>query len=252
MRLDDAAWTSRWRRRSVAEKTVLCLGLLLVAATTGSPLVAALVGAVVTTLALGVARVPARAWGAALLGPLAFVLVGALTIAVTADGPTADDLWRAGPVGITRAAAGSALLVALRATAATSALLLLAATTPVVEVIAGLRRAGVPDAVVDVAAVTYRMIFGLLDAARAIGESQRGRLGYATGRAARRSIGGLVAAVLVRAWVRAGRLEDGLAGRGGVASVPLVPARPVSIPFVLAAAALVTGLGVASAAEALR
>lgn len=52
--------------------------------------------------------------------------------------------------------------------------------------------------------------------------------------------------------MRAGRLEDGLAGRGGVASVPLVPARPVSIPFVLAAAALVTGLGVASAAEALR
>mgnify|MGYP002651792985 CR=1 FL=1 len=78
-----------------------------------------------------------------------------------------------------------------------------------------------------------------------------GRLGYATGRAARRSIGGLVAAVLVRAWVRAGRLEDGLAGRGGVASVPLVPARPVSIPFVLAAAALVTGLGVASAAALL-
>ena len=36
------AWTSRWRRRSVAEKSVLCLGLLLVAATTGSPLVAAL------------------------------------------------------------------------------------------------------------------------------------------------------------------------------------------------------------------
>ena len=38
----------------------------------------------------------------------------------------------------------------------------------------------------------------------------------------------LGAAVLVAAWDKARRLEDGLAGRGGVAAVPLVPARAVS------------------------
>ena len=46
----------------------------------------------------------------------------------------------------------------------------------------------------------------------------------------------------VAAWDKARRLEDGLAGRGGVAAVPLVPARAVSTPFVLAAGALVVGL----------
>ena len=100
----------------------------------------------------------------------------------------------------------------------------------------------VPEVAVDIAAVTYRMIFALLDAASAIRAAQAGRLGYASGRAARRSVGQLCAAVLVAAWDKARRLEDGLAGRGGVAAVPLVPARAVSTPFVLAAGALVVGL----------
>ena len=58
----------------------------------------------------------------------------------------------------------------------------------------------------------------------------------------KRQVGQLCAAVLVAAWDKARRLEDGLAGRGGVAAVPLVPARAVSTPFVLAAGALVVGL----------
>ena len=87
-----------------------------------------------------------------------------------------------------------------------------------------------------------RQIFALLDAASAIRAAQAGRLGYASGRAARRSVGQLCAAVLVAAWDKARRLEDGLAGRGGVAAVPLVPARSVSTPFVLAAGGLVLGL----------
>ena len=44
--LDDAAWSSRWRTRSTLEKSILCLGLLLVAATTTSLVVAGLVGVV--------------------------------------------------------------------------------------------------------------------------------------------------------------------------------------------------------------
>jgi len=236
--LDDAAWSSPWRTRSTLEKSLLCLGLLLVAATTTSLVVAGLVGVCAVGLA-AVARVPARVWCHAMAGPAVFIAIGAVTIAVTFGG---GDLVRWGPVGVDEGSASRALLVVTRALAATSATVLLAATTPMVDLLAGLRRARVPEVAVDVAAVTYRMIFALLDAASAIRAAQAGRLGYASGRAARRSVGQLCAAVLVAAWDKARRLEDGLAGRGGVAAVPLVPPRAVSTPFVLAAGALVVGL----------
>ena len=240
--LDDAAWSSRWRTRSTLEKSLLCLGLLLVAATSTSVPLAAVVGGCSVALAV-VARVPLGVWVRSMLGPLLFIALGAVTIAVTLG---SGDLWSVGPLGVDEGSATRAVLVATRALAATSAMVLLAATTPMVELLAGLRRARVPEVAVDVAAVTYRMIFTLLDAASAIRTAQVGRLGYASGRAARRSVGLLCAAVLVTAWDGARRLEEGLAGRGGVGSVPLVPARAVSAPFVLAGGGLVLGLAALS------
>ncbi|MGO1165003.1 MAG: cobalt ECF transporter T component CbiQ [Janibacter sp.] len=240
--LDDAAWSSRWRTRSTLEKSVVCLGLLLVAATTTSLVVAGLVGVCAVVLAL-LARVPLRTWMGAMLGPAVFITIGAVTIAITL-GP--GDLVSWGPLGVDEGSASRAALVAARAIAATSAMILLAATTPMVDLLAGLRRVRVPEVAVDVAAVTYRLIFSLLDAASAISAAQTGRLGYSSTRTARRSVGQLCAAVLVMAWDQARRLEEGLAGRGGVGSVPLVPARAVSTPFVLFGGALVTGLAALS------
>lgn len=240
--LDDAAWTSSWRSRSTLEKSLVCLGLLLVAATTTSLVVAGLVGASAVVLAL-LARVPLGTWLGAMLGPAVFITIGAVTIAITL-GP--GDLVSWGPLGVDEGSASRAALVAARALAATSATVLLAATTPMVDLLSGLRRAGVPEVAVDIAAVVYRLIFSLLDAAGAVSAAQAGRLGYSSGRAARRSVGLLAAAVFVRAWERARRLEEGLAGRGGVASVPVVPARAVSIPFVVTGGALVLSLGALS------
>ena len=237
--LDDAAWSSRWRTRSTLEKSLVCLGLLLVAATTNSLAVAGLVGASAVGLAV-MARVPLGVWMRSMIGPVIFIAIGGLTIAITFG---AGDLVSWGPVGVDEGSASRAALVAGRALAATSAMILLAATTPMVDLLAGVRRARVPEVVVDVAAVTYRLIFSLLDSAAAISAAQAGRLGYANGRAARRSVGVLAAAVLVHAWERARRLEEGLAGRGGVTSVPIVPARAVSAPFVLTGGVLVLSLG---------
>lgn len=70
--LDDAAWSSPWRTRSTLEKSLLCLGLLLVAATTTSLVVAGLVGVCTVGLA-ALARVPAGVWLRAMLGPLSLI-----------------------------------------------------------------------------------------------------------------------------------------------------------------------------------
>lgn len=100
-----------------------------------------------------------------------------------------------------------------------------------------------PAPVVDVALVTYRMSFLLLDSVRRIREAQAARLGHTTRAATWRSLGGLGATAFVRAFDRAARLQSGLAGRGydGTLRV-LVPEARVSVAFTAASGALLAAL----------
>jgi cobalt/nickel transport system permease protein len=107
----------------------------------------------------------------------------------------------------------------------------------------------VPAAVTEVASVTYRMLFVLLDSLRTIREAQTARMGHATLRGSMRSNGALAAAVLTRSWDRARRLQEGLAGRGMETGLRVLPdERPSSRRFV---AATVAGLAALVAAGVL-
>ncbi len=248
--LDDAAWNGAWRTRSTAEKALLCGGLLVVAATSSGIGVSVLVLVATLSVALGPARVPARSYLLALAAPVGFVLVGGAAIAVTSAGTPAP-VASAGPFAVTSGSLLEAGEVVTRSVAAMAALTLLATTTPISDLLTGLRRLRVPEAVLDVAAVMYRLLFGLLDAVLAIAESQRSRLGYADGRTARRSAGMLAAAALQRAWLRSRRLEEGLAGRGYTGALPtLATPRPVSVGFVAGSSVLVMSLAAVSVAGA--
>lgn len=251
--LDDAAWNSRWRTRSTAEKSLLSLGLLLVAVTATGPLVSLVVLAVSAVIALGWARVPVRGYAVALLAPAFFVLPGTLVVAIHLGPAASNAAWSSGPFWATRESLLLAGTVAMRSVAAFSALLLLAATTPMTDVLSGLRRVRAPEVLVDIAGLIYRMLFSLLDAVSAIMEAQRARLGYSSGRAARRSMGRLGGAVMLQAWRRAQRLEAGLAGRGYTGSLlTLRESRPVSTPFVLTSVGIVGVLAAVSLSGALR
>lgn len=245
--LDDTAWSSPWRTRSTLEKAVLSLGLLTVAVTSPSWQVSAVVLAVGAAIALFVARVPLRSYFLALLGPVAFLVIGASVIAVHIGSATPDALWAWGPFSVTRESLVLALTVSMRSIAAFAALLLLAMTTPLSDVLTGLRRIRMPDVLVDIAGLIYRMLFSLLGSASAIMEAQRSRLGYSSGPAARRSVGSLGIAVLMQAWNRARRLEAGLAGRGYTGSLRTIPpVRTVSLVFVGASIVLISALATLS------
>jgi cobalt/nickel transport system permease protein len=90
-----------------------------------------------------------------------------------------------------------------------------------------------PAAVTEIAALVYRLLFLLLESSRAVREAQAGRLGFRTWSTAYRSLGGQGAAVFIRAFDQARRLEHGLASRGYNGSLRvLAPARPLSPVFV--------------------
>jgi cobalt/nickel transport system permease protein len=230
--VDDAAWASAWRPRAPADKLLLCVGLIVCALVLPVWPGSVLVGLVAVALALGPARVPARTFGRAVRWPVAFVAIGALTAVVRVDG---DGL------GWAPDAAEQAGSLVGHSMAGGAAVLLLATTTPMSDLLPALRRLRVPSAVIEVASVTYRLLFVLLDSLRTIREAQTSRMGYSSVRHSYRSSGALAAAVLTRSWDRARRLQEGLAGRGLDAGLRVLPeALPSSKVFL---ATTVLGLG---------
>jgi cobalt/nickel transport system permease protein len=231
--VDDAAWSSAWRRRSPGDKLLLCLGLVVCALVLPVWPGSLLVGLTAVVLALGPARVPARTFLRAVRLPLAFVAIGALTTVVEVGGDG---------VGWAPDAAAQGGSLVGHALAGGAAVLLLATTTPMADLLPALRRARVPAAVAEVASVTYRLLFVLLESLQTIREAQTARMGYSSVRRSYRSSGQLAAAVLTRSWDRARRLQEGLAGRGLETGLRVLPeALPSSRPFL---AATVAGLGV--------
>ncbi len=218
------------------DKAVLGLGLTVLAISLPPWPGAALVLLTSLVVLLGPAGVPGRRLWRAYRVPLGFCVTGALPLLVQVGGP--DGFVTPADGGAVRA--GELLL---RTSAASLGVLLFAFTTPMSDLLPRLVRAGVPAPVVDVALVTYRMSFLLLDSVRRIREAQAARLGHTTRAATWRSLAGLGATAFVRAFDRAARLQTGLAGRGydGTLRV-LVPEARVSVRFTMASAALLAAV----------
>lgn len=205
--IDDAAWSSRWRERSVRDKACLSMGLLLTAAVLPPWPTSAVVAVVALGLLTAPAGTPVALVVRAFRGPLVFIAIGCVSVAVVVTTTGGFSL------SVTPDSAQRALGVAGHAVAGSAAMLLLAMTTPMVDLLAGLRRVRVPAACVEVAGLVYRMLFILLESVGTIRESQSSRLGYSSMSRSMRSAGMLTAATLTRSWSRARRLEQGLAGR---------------------------------------
>lgn len=233
---DRLAHTSRWRTRSLAEKSLLSLGLLALALALPPWPGGALVLAAAVAAALAAGTPPAALLRLA-LGPAAFILTGAATLLIEMG----DGGLHLSATGATQAAS-----LCLRALAAVSAMLLLTVTTPASDLVQGLRRLGLSAEVAEVALTTYRLLFVLQDTAAAIHASQDSRLGTVGWRRRIRSTGLLAAALLPRALDRARRMEVGLAARGFDGSLrTLSPTRPVSPRGLAAVTALLIIVGVA-------
>ncbi|RKN34093.1 cobalt ECF transporter T component CbiQ [Micromonospora musae] len=229
--LDVAAHTGPWRSRHPGEKALLSLGLLACAVILPPWPGALLSGLAAAVLLVGPARVsPAVVLRAARV-PLLFVATSTVPLVVTVHAPIR--------LSVNPAGFGTAAHTAGRSVAALTCLLLFSATTPLSEVLPRLQRLGVPAAVTEVAALTYRMLFLLVESVRAVREAQAARLGFRTWRTAYRSLAGQAGAIFVRAFSRARRLEEGLALRGYTGSLAVqVEARRMSPPFLVASGGL--------------
>ena len=94
-----------------------------------------------------------------------------------------------------------------RSVGALAALLFLAATTPLIDLIALLRRLRLPEVLLELMVLCYRMLFVFSEAVRNTRTAQAARLGYAAPRLALRSLGNLAANLTVQIWQRAHALH---------------------------------------------
>ena len=151
--LDRAAWASRWRTRNVGDKALLSLGLLIVAVSAPVWPGGVAAGAMAVACALVWARVPVGIWARAVAAPTVFIAVGVLAVAISLDtSRSVDAVWRTGPIAITTPGLVRAAELVGRGFAGMTAVVLLAATTPMVDLLTGLRRLRIPDELIEVAA----------------------------------------------------------------------------------------------------
>lgn len=235
--LDHAAWSSPWRGRSVRDKAVLSLGLLVAAIALPPFPGAAAVAVTSLVLLLGPIRAGWRRLIRIIWLPVVSIMIGVATVAISVS-------WDAGPVfQLTPAGLAMAGELAVRALAATLAMFTLACSTPMIDLFSAMSRAKVPEALVEIASLIYRFTFGLFESVGAIHAAQEARLGYANRRAAMRSASMGVAVLFVRSWDRARRLEAGLACRGYEDTLrTLEPPRVRSTGFLLASLILLVAV----------
>ncbi|HXP96328.1 MAG TPA: cobalt ECF transporter T component CbiQ [Telmatospirillum sp.] len=224
--VDRVAHLNRWRFRSLTEKTLLALGMLLLDITL-PPFPVAIVVAVIMTLATLVgARAPVRVWLACAAGPTGFLLAGTLSLLLQID---------AGGLSLAPDGLNAAARLAARSEAGLTCLLFLALTTPASDLIAGLRRLGLPAEITEITLLTYRFLFLLAETAAAMNNAQAARLGHIGMKRRLSSLGLLIANLLPRALDRARRLEVGLSARGWNGDMRVLSRRRVLSPTGLAA-----------------
>lgn len=199
--------------------------MLVLTALLARPWPTAVLIAAIAVAALLSARVPARMIVAAMTAPAVFIILGAASAMVTIGGFDGSG-WRWGQLGVREADLTVGINLVLHATAGTLAVFVMAMTTPMVDLLSWLRKLRIPEPLIEIASLMYRMIFTAWNSFVLVRAAQQQRLG-GTGGVRKRlaEAGQLVGAVAVRSWQASARLADGLAIRGHETSLTTLPTR---------------------------
>lgn len=207
--LERHAYTNRWRRGNPAAKGLFSLcGLVAVFAAAGPGTAAglALILAVVTLLGTGM---PVKNYLRVAAPALLFLATSALTLlfSLRLDAPSGPVL-ALDPAELPRVA-----LVCSHSLGGLAALLFFALTTPMNDIISLLRRLRVPEVLLDLMTLCYRMLFVLSEAMHDMHTAQAARLGHAGPKRIMRSLGIMAANLTVQVWQRSQALHQAALAR---------------------------------------
>ena len=210
MLIEQCAYGNRWRQVSPAAKALFTLAGLAAAFAARQPAAAATVGILIILTAVLGAGIPFGRFLRVALPPLGFLLLGCMSLAYSFDlrGEHHEFIVQWLPCGW-----APLQQLAARTCAALAAMLFLALTTPMVDLIALLRRLNAPEVLLELMVLCYRLLFVFSQAMHDTRTAQASRLGYATSRRALRSLGSLTANLTMQIWQRAQALQTAAQSR---------------------------------------
>ena len=203
MLIEQSAYANRWRHVAPAAKGVFGLAGFVAAFAAATPRAALAVATLICLVTLAGARVAFFRYLRVAAPALVFLAISCLSLAfsVNVDGPALASFK------LSAGALQQVAEVGARSLGALAALLFLVLTTPLIDLIALLRRLRTPEILLEIMVLCYRMLFVFSEAVHDTLTAQSARLGYATNRLALRSLGGLAANLTLQVWQRASDLQ---------------------------------------------
>jgi len=218
-RIDRYAYGNALQQVDPLIKGGLALGVILLCLTLNEPAVGLAAALWMLILAVGLARIPARAFGGLLLAEGAFLLLATIAVILSFSLHPPSAAWRLhpGPVWISTTPAdlylGANLI--LRALGAAAAMNFLAMTTPMVDIIDALHRLHMPAIIIDLMTLMYRFIFVFLESLERMVRAQDSRLGFNASYMRRMQNAAWIATHLfIETFLHSRRLHRALASRG--------------------------------------
>lgn len=217
LQIDCHAYSNRLFSVHPGEKTAFSLITMIICL--ASPSAAASLATVLLMAGITLFRagIPWRPYLRLMSVPVLFLVLGAAAVAVSfsggAEGHLAGIALNWVSIGVTSRDLSVAAGLFFKSLGATSCLFFLSLTTPMVEIVSVLRKAGAPALMVELVALVYRFIFVLAETAESIYTSQSSRLGYRNFRTSYQSLGRLAANLFIRAYQRSQALFTALSAR---------------------------------------
>ena len=236
--LEDIAQQNRLREVNTYTKLAAGLGAILLCLLSSSYVAPLFIALVFAAALIFIARIDPAIYAKAFVAPLLFAVLGAGAIILLAGGGEIFWSWQIFPwlsLSVTRESINQGVFVFFRVIGGTSSLLFIAFSTPMTDLFQVMRRARVPEEVLDLAMIIYRTIFLIMDQLVMVYQAQMMRLGYRTFRESIRSFATLAGAVFIASWEAGEDLTRAMEARCYEGKFAVLGEwRPFSLPSVLA------------------
>lgn len=201
--LEDIAQQNGLREVNSFTKLAAGLGAILLCLFSTSYVAPLFIALVLTITVLVLARIPLSTYGRVFVAPILFAAMSVSVIILLAGGEGLFWTWQPFAwlsFSLGRESINEGIFVFSRVIGGTSALLFIAFTTPMTDLFLVMRRARLPEEVLDLAMIIYRTIFLIMDQVVMVYQAQVMRLGYSTFRESIRSFATLAGAVFIASW----------------------------------------------------
>ena len=207
--IDKYAYASKLKNINPSEKMFFALITLCVCLWANNFIVSMLIISIMTFLITKVGRTKIRVFIKLMMVPIAFLIIGILTIVVSYS--LKQDTFLVsfklfnGWIGVSKSGIIQGLNMFLKVMGSLSCLYFISLTTPMIDVISVLAKLKVPSFLIELISLVYRFIFIILETSEMMFISQNSRLGY-------RDI--KTSSLFIRSFKRANDLYTALEARG--------------------------------------